>query len=80
MPLIQSSVARSRSSAAGRVRLDPGAPGPIRREAHMLASLNHAGVAAVYGSRNQRRQGALVMELVEGEDLSERIARGRFPW
>lgn len=44
------------------------------REAQTLASLNHPNIAAIYGIEN----GALVMELVEGEDLSEHIARGPF--
>ena len=42
------------------------------REAQVLASLNHPNIAAIYGIENR----ALVMELVEGEDLSQRIARG----
>ncbi len=43
----------------------------------MLASLNHPHIAQIYGIEEQRR--ALVMELVEGEDLSQRIARGPIP-
>src|SRR5688572_12422796 len=42
------------------------------REAKTLASLNHANIAAIYGIEDR----ALVMELVEGEDLSVLIARG----
>ena len=45
------------------------------REAQVLASLNHPNVAAIHG----REGTALVMELVEGEDLSERIRRGPIP-
>ncbi len=45
------------------------------REAQTLAALNHPNIAAIYGIEN----GALVMELVEGEDLSELIARGPIP-
>src|SRR4026208_874472 len=41
------------------------------REAQVLASLNHPNVAAIYGIESN----ALVMELVEGEDLSVIIAR-----
>jgi hypothetical protein len=44
----------------------------FQREAEVLASLNHPHIAQVYGLED----GALVMELVEGEDLSRRIARG----
>jgi eukaryotic-like serine/threonine-protein kinase len=57
------------------------------REAQLLASLNHPHIAAVYGleeypSTESGRAGggrALVMELVEGGDLSQRIARGAIP-
>src|SRR5580765_7433430 len=45
------------------------------REAQTLASLNHPNVAHVYGVEER----ALVMELVEGEDLAQRIARGAVP-
>ncbi len=45
------------------------------REAHVLASLNHPNIAAIYGIESH----ALVMELVEGEDLSAHIARGPMP-
>ena len=45
------------------------------RDAQVLASLNHPNIAAIYGIE----QNALVMELVEGEDLSQRIARGPIP-
>jgi serine/threonine protein kinase len=42
------------------------------REAQVLASLNHTNIASIYGMEGA----ALVMELVEGEDLSDIIARG----
>jgi len=54
----------------------------FQREAKTLASLNHPHIAAIYGledspaSSGQAGVRALVMELVEGEDLSQRIARG----
>ena len=44
------------------------------REAQVLASLNHPNIAAIYGIEEQGSTRALVMELVEGEDLSEIIA------
>jgi serine/threonine protein kinase len=47
----------------------------FQREAEVLASLNHPHIAHVYGIED----GALVMELVEGEDLSQRVARGPVP-
>ena len=46
------------------------------REAHTLAALNHPNIAAIYGIEELAGGGALVMELVAGEDLSVTIARG----
>src|SRR3954447_4961964 len=51
----------------------------FQREAEVLASLNHPHIAAIYGVEDGGGMTALVMELVEGEDLSQRIARGRIP-
>jgi Tol biopolymer transport system component len=45
------------------------------REAQVLASLNHPNIAAIYGVEDR----ALIMELVEGETLSERIKKGALP-
>src|SRR6516162_2534937 len=45
------------------------------REAQVLASLNHPNIAAIYGVEDR----ALIMELVEGPTLSERIAGGPVP-
>ena len=42
----------------------------------MLASLNHPNIAAIYGFEDSGATHALVMELVDGEDLSELIGRG----
>lgn len=53
--------------------------GRFQREAQVLASLNHPNIAAIHGLEDADGQKALVMELVEGEDLSERIARGPIP-
>src|SRR5262245_17644963 len=47
----------------------------FEREAKTLASLNHPHIAQLYGLEDR----ALVMELVDGEDLAERIARGPLP-
>src|SRR4029453_9111071 len=49
------------------------------REAEVLASLNHPHTAAIYGLEESAEGTALVMELVDGEDLSQRIARGAIP-
>jgi Tol biopolymer transport system component len=48
----------------------------FQREAEVLASLNHPNIAAIYGLEESGGVSALVMELVEGEDLSQRVARG----
>jgi serine/threonine-protein kinase len=48
----------------------------FEREAQVLASLNHPNIAAIYGLENAESEQFLVLELVEGEDLSERISRG----
>jgi len=49
------------------------------REAQALAALNHPNIAAIYGLEESGGMTALVMELVEGDDLSQRIARGAIP-
>src|SRR4026208_1343160 len=51
----------------------------FQREAEVLASLNHPNIAAIYGLEDSGGLTALVMELVEGDDLSQRIARGSLP-
>ena len=51
----------------------------FEREAKTLASLNHPHIAAIYGFEKSGGVHALVMELVEGEDLSAHIARGPIP-
>jgi serine/threonine-protein kinase len=48
----------------------------FEREAQSLAALNHPHIAHIYGIEDSSGVRALVMELVEGEDLAERIARG----
>jgi Tol biopolymer transport system component len=48
----------------------------FEREARVLASLNHSGIAAIYGLEESDGRKFLVMELVEGETLAERIKRG----
>jgi hypothetical protein len=58
---------------------DAGRIARLRREAELLASLNHPNIAHVYGLEESDDTTALVMELVEGEDLSRRIARGAIP-
>jgi serine/threonine-protein kinase len=48
----------------------------FRREAQLLAALQHPRIAAIHGVEEIERQRVLVLELVEGEDLSERLRRG----
>jgi len=48
----------------------------FQREAEVLASLNHPNIAAIYGLEDSGGVTALVMEFVEGGDLSQRIAKG----
>src|SRR5262245_47468751 len=49
------------------------------RAAKTLASLNHPNIAGIYGLEKSQGTYAVVMELVECEDLSQRIARGPIP-
>ena len=51
----------------------------FQREAQVLAALNHSNIAQIHGLEDAGTVGALVMELVEGDDLSEIIARGPLP-
>src|SRR4051794_6359260 len=55
---------------------DPERLARFTREAQTLASLNHPNIAHIHGLEQSGGVRALVMELVEGEDLSERLARG----
>jgi serine/threonine-protein kinase len=61
------------------VARDPDRLARFTREAQTLASLNHAHIAQIHGLEESSGVRALVMELVEGEDLSQRIARGAIP-
>src|SRR6266550_3906947 len=51
----------------------------FQREAEVLAALNHPSIGAIYGLEKTADFTALVMELVEGDDLSQRIKRGPIP-
>jgi serine/threonine-protein kinase len=73
----------------GEFAADPNRMARFQREAKVLASLNHPNIATLYGletvesgtdaDSNAGQTTFLAMELVEGEDLSERIARGLIP-
>src|SRR5499427_4417140 len=51
----------------------------FRREAQVLASLNHPNIAAIYGFEDSGQTHALVLELVDGPTLADRIAKGPIP-
>jgi hypothetical protein len=82
-------VYRARDSRLGRevaiklllsdVADDPERLARFEREARVLASVNHANVATLFGFESTGDSSFLVMELVEGETLAERIERGRIP-
>src|SRR4029077_14453419 len=59
--------------------LDPDRLARFHREAQVLASLNHPHIAAIYGFEDSGAIHALVLELVEGETLADRTARGAVP-
>lgn len=56
--------------------LDPDRLARFEREARLLAALSHAGIASIFGVEQAGASQALVMELVEGPTLAERIAEG----
>src|SRR5262249_19304396 len=51
----------------------------LEREARLLASVNDTNIAHVYGLEESNGTRALVMELIEGDTLADRIARGPIP-
>ena len=51
----------------------------FQREAQLLAALNHAHIAGIYGLEKSGDLEALVLELVEGDTVAERIAAGPIP-
>jgi Tol biopolymer transport system component len=58
---------------------DPERLARFEREAQLLAQLHHPNIASIFGLEESSGIRALVMELVEGDDLSALIARGRLP-
>ncbi|OGD38881.1 MAG: hypothetical protein A2V45_10805 [Candidatus Aminicenantes bacterium RBG_19FT_COMBO_58_17] len=58
---------------------DPERLARFEREAKLLASLNHPNIATIFGLEESDAKRFLVMELVEGETLAERIIRGPLP-
>ena len=58
---------------------DPDRLARFKREAQILASLNHLNIAAIYGIEEAEGTRALVLELVEGPTLADRISKGPIP-
>jgi len=58
---------------------DPERRGRLEREARLLAALNHPHIGAIYGFEEAEGVHALVLELVEGPTLAERLQRGPCP-
>ena len=61
------------------VAADPERVARFQREAEVLAVLNHPNIAHIHGLEKSDGAFALVMELVEGPTLAERIAKGAIP-
>jgi serine/threonine protein kinase len=58
---------------------DPERMARFRREARVLASLNHPNIAGIHGLEEAEGKSFLVMELADGEDLAARLQRGPVP-
>jgi Tol biopolymer transport system component len=58
---------------------DPDRLARFQREAQVLAALNHPNIAAIYGLDDDGKTKALILELVPGDTLADRIARGPIP-
>src|SRR5215470_18814745 len=58
---------------------DPDRLSRLQREAQVLASLNHPNIAQIYGLEESDQTRCIVMELVEGQTLQERLKRGPIP-
>src|SRR5262245_28358504 len=58
---------------------DPERLARFQREAQVLALLNHPNIAQIYGLEDSMPQCCIVMELVEGETVQERLRRGPIP-
>ncbi len=61
------------------VSRDPDRQARFQREAELLAALNHPNIAAVYGLEQSTSATGIILELVEGDTLSDLIARGPLP-
>src|SRR5262245_2429235 len=61
------------------VAADPDRLARFQREAEVLAALNHPHIAHIHGLERSNGMTALVMELVEGPTLADRLAHGAIP-
>lgn len=51
----------------------------FQREAHLLASLNHPNIPQIFGLEESNQTNCIIMELVEGQTLAERLSLGPLP-
>ena len=58
---------------------DPDRLARFQREAKVLASLNHSGIGAIYGTEQSGGHRYLILEFIEGETLAQRLSRGAIP-
>ena len=58
---------------------DPQRMARFRREAKVLAALSHSNIGAIYGLEDSAATQALVLELIEGDTLAQRITQGKIP-
>ena len=58
---------------------DPDRRARFEREAKLLASLNHPNIGAIHGLEDADGATALILELIEGDTLAERLQRGAIP-
>ena len=79
VPETRSSNGRRTQNPARIVCAGRRAPGPLPAGSEVLASLNHPNIARIHGLEEADGMKALVMELVEGPTLADRIARGPIP-
>src|SRR5215475_13843877 len=58
---------------------DPDRLSRLQREAQLLASVSHPNIAQIYGLEQAGNTGCIVMELVEGETLADKLKNGPLP-
>ena len=85
LALALASPAMAQVECVGQESGGQGAPAPCgggglrQAEAHILASLNHPNIAQIHGIEEDEGTRALVLELVEGPTLADRISKGPIP-